>query len=180
MHPVVAAVSSAERHTMSKPVRASIRLIAGLGVEGDAHAGTTVKHRSRVARDPTQPNLRQVHLLHGELLDDLRAAGFDVAPGRIGENITTLGLDLLGLPTDTRLHIGDTAIVSLTGLRNPCRQLEGIQSGLMAAVIDRDAAGNLIRKAGVMGVVLMSGEIRPGDPIRIELPPELRKPLECV
>jgi MOSC domain-containing protein YiiM len=165
---------------MSKPGRTSIRLIEGLGVEGDAHAGTTVKHRSRVARDPTQPNLRQVHLVHGELLEELRAAGFDVAPGCIGENITTQGLDLLGLPTGTRLHIGECAIVSVTGLRNPCHQLERIQSGLMAAVLDRDAAGNLIRKAGIMGVVLAGGEVRPGDAIRVELPPEPRKPLECV
>jgi MOSC domain-containing protein YiiM len=177
---VVAGVSSAERHTLSKPARTSIRLVEGLGVEGDAHAGRTVKHRSRVARDPSQPNLRQVHLVHGELLDELRAAGFDLAPGRIGENITTLGLDLLALPTGTRLHIGDSAIVSVTGLRNPCRQLERIQAGLMAAVLDRDAAGNLVRKAGVMGVVLASGEIRPGDPIRVELPAEPSKPLECV
>jgi MOSC domain-containing protein YiiM len=165
---------------MSKPSCASVRLIEGLGVEGDAHAGTTVKHRYRVARDPTQPNLRQVHLVHGELLEELRAAGFDVAPGRMGENITTHGLDLLGLPTGTRLHIGDTAIVSVTGLRSPCRQLEGIQPGLMAAVLDRDAAGNLIRKAGIMGVVLASGEVRPGDPIRVELPSEPHRPLECV
>ncbi|MBV9328975.1 MAG: MOSC domain-containing protein [Chloroflexi bacterium] len=180
MHPVVAAVSSADRHTMSKPARTAIRLIEGLGVEGDAHAGTTVKHRSRVARDPTQPNLRQVHLMHGELFEELRAAGFALAPGRMGENITTRGLDLLGLPTGTRLHIGETAIVSVTGLRNPCRQLEGIQSGLMTAVLDRDAAGNLVRKAGIMGVVLASGDVRPGDPIRVELPPEPHEPLECV
>jgi MOSC domain-containing protein YiiM len=165
---------------MSKPARTSIRLIEGLGVEGDAHAGTTVKHRSRVARDPSQPNLRQVHLVHAELFEELRAAGFEVTPGRIGENITTLGLDLLGLPTGTQLHIGETAIVSVTGLRNPCRQLDGIQPGLMAAVLDRDAAGNLLRRAGVMGVVLASGEVRPGDPIRIELPAEPRKPLVCV
>jgi MOSC domain-containing protein YiiM len=165
---------------MSKPTHTSIRLIAGLGVEGDAHAGTTVKHRSRVARDPTQPNLRQVHLVHSELLDELRAAGFDVAPGRIGENITTRGLDLLGLPTGARLHIGESAIVLVTGLRNPCHQLDRIQSGLMAAVLDRDAAGNLIRKAGIMGVVLAGGEVSPGDPIRIELPPEPLKRLECV
>jgi len=165
---------------MSKPARTAIRLIEGLGVEGDAHAGTTVKHRSRVARDPTQPNLRQVHLMHGELFEELRAAGFALAPGRMGENITTRGLDLLALPTGTRLHIGETAIVSVTGLRNPCRQLEGIQSGLMTAVLDRDAAGNLVRKAGIMGVVLASGDVRPGDPIRVELPPEPHEPLECV
>ena len=180
MQPVVAAVSSAERHTLSKPVRTFIRLVEGLGVEGDAHAGVTVKHRYRVARDPAQPNLRQVHLVHAELFEELRAAGFAVTPGRIGENITTRGLDLLVLPTGTRLHIGETAVVSVTGLRNPCRQLEGIQSGLMAAVLDRDAAGNLVRKAGVMGVVLAGGDVWPGDSIRVELPAEPHQPLACV
>jgi MOSC domain-containing protein YiiM len=165
---------------MSKPVRSSIRLIEGLGVEGDAHAGRTVKHRSRVARDPNQPNLRQVHLVHTELLEELRGAGFEVWPGRIGENITTSGLDLLNLPTGTRLHIGETAVVSVTGLRNPCHQLDGIQAGLMAATLDRDATGALVRKAGVMGVVLAGGAVRAGDVIRVELPPEPRKALECV
>jgi MOSC domain-containing protein YiiM len=165
---------------MTKVNQASIRLVEDLGVEGDAHSGTTVKHRSRVARDPTQPNLRQVHLVHSELFDELRAVGFDVSPGRMGENITTAGLDLLGLATGARLHIGEAAVVEVTGLRNPCHQLDGIQPGLMAAVLDRDAAGNLIRKAGIMGVVRAGGEIRPGDPIRVQLPPEPHRPLECV
>jgi MOSC domain-containing protein YiiM len=165
---------------MSKANCAFMRLIEGLGVEGDVHAGETVKHRSRVARHPSEPNLRQVHLLHDELFEELRAAGFDVGPGRMGENITTAGLDLLGLPTGTRLHIGDTAVVEVTGLRNPCRQLDGIQAGLMAAVLDRDADGNLVRKAGVMGVVLNGGDVRPGDRIGVELPPEPLHPLECV
>lgn len=144
----VAAVSRSASHTMLKGNQAEIRLLEGLGVEDDAHAGVTVKHRSRVARDPTQPNLRQVHLIHGELHDELRAAGFDLAAGQMGENITTEGIDLLGLPTGARLRLGDEAVVEITGLRNPCAQLDGIQPGLMAATLDRDEQGNLIRKAG--------------------------------
>jgi MOSC domain-containing protein YiiM len=140
----------------------------------------TVKHRSRVARDPSQPNLRQVHLIHAELHDELRAAGFDVVAGQMGENITTAGVDLLGLPTGTRLRLGDEAVVEVTGLRNPCAQLDGIQPGLMAATLDRDERGRLIRKAGVMGVVLAGGEVRAGDEIRVELPPQPHRPLEPV
>ena len=177
---VVEAVSCSATHTMRKPNRGSVRLLTGLGVEGDAHLGETVKHRSRVARDPTEPNLRQVHLIHGELHDELRAAGFAVAAGEMGENVTTRGVDLLGLPTGARLHLGDTAVVEVTGLRNPCTQLDGVQPGLMAATLGRDEHGQLIRKAGVMGVVLADGEVRPGDPIRVELPPEPRHSLEPV
>jgi MOSC domain-containing protein YiiM len=171
MSPFVAAVSRSATHSLSKPNQESIFLSEGQGVDGDAHRGATVKHRSRVARDPTQPNLRQVHLIHAELFDALKAAGFAVEPGRMGENITTSGLDLLGLPTGARLHLGTTAVVEVTGLRNPCAQLDKIQNGLMAATLDRDPAGNLVRKAGVMGVVRVSGEVRPGDPIRVEPPP---------
>lgn len=176
----VTAVSVSATHTMSKPNGGSIRLLAGLGVEGDAHLGETVKHRSRVARDPSQPNLRQVHLIHSELHDELRAVGFELLPGQMGENVTTRGVDLLGLPAGTRLHLGDTAVVEVTGLRNPCAQLNGIQPGLMAATLDRDGRGNLVRKAGVMSVVLAGGEVRPGDSIRAELPPEPHQRLELV
>jgi MOSC domain-containing protein YiiM len=165
---------------MKKPNEGSIRLLAGLGVEGDAHQGVTVKHRSRVASDPSQPNLRQVHLIHSELHDELRAAGFDVASGQMGENVTTRGIDLLALPTGTRLQIGEHALLEVTGLRNPCKQLNGIQDGLMAATLGRDADGELIRKAGVMAVVLSGGQIRPGDPIGAELPAEPHRPLEAV
>ena len=140
----------------------------------------TVQHRSRVAKDPTQLNLRQVHLIHEELHDELRAGGFQVAPGVIGENITTRGIDLLALPQGARLHIGDAAIVGVTGLRDPCRQLNDYQPGLMAAVLGRDEQGNVVRKTGIMGVVLAAGEVRTGDPIRIELPPEPRQRLERV
>jgi MOSC domain-containing protein YiiM len=167
-------------HTMEKPGVARIRLLTGLGVEGDAHMGETVKHRSRVARDPSQPNLRQVHLIHAELHDELAAAGFDVVAGQMGENITTRGIDLLGLPTGARLHIGKHAVVEITGLRNPCAQLEGIHAGLMAATLDRDTDGNLIRKAGVMGIVLADGDVSPGDEIRIEMPNEPHVPLAPV
>jgi MOSC domain-containing protein YiiM len=154
-----------------------IRLVAGLGVEGDAHLGETVKHRSRVARDPTQPNLRQVHLMHAELLDELAVAGFRVAPGDLGENVTTRDLDLLGLPTGTLLRLGDTALVEVTGLRNPCVQLDKFQKGLMAATLDRDPQGNLVRKAGVMAVVREGGEVRAGDAIAVTLPPGPHRPL---
>jgi len=176
----VIAVSRSATHTMAKPGEAGIRLLAGLGVEGDAHSGETVKHRSRVKRDPTVPNLRQVHLIHAELHDELRGAGFVLAPGQMGENVTTRGVDLLALPTGTRLHLGATAVIEVTGLRNPCAQLDGIQHGLMAATLARDAQGGLIRKAGVMAIVHAGGEVRPGDPIRVELPPEPHRKLEPV
>ena len=176
----VTAVSRSATHTLVKPNHDSIKLMAGLGVEGDAHLGTTVKHRSRVARDPTQPNLRQVHLVHAELHDELRQAGFAVAPGQMGENVTTSGVDLLGLATGTRLHLGSSAIVEVTGLRNPCAQLDKIQKGLMAATLGRDQHDNLVRKAGIMGVVLAEGEVRPGDPIQVEPSPPPHRPLAVV
>jgi MOSC domain-containing protein YiiM len=180
MRGVVTAVSRSARHSLTKPNQDSIRLLTGLGVEGDAHLGETVKHRSRVARDPSQPNLRQVHLIHAELHDELGAGGFAVSAGQMGENVTTRGVDLLELPTGTRLHLGDTAVVVVTGLRNPCAQLDRIQPGLMAATLGRDERGNLIRKAGVMGMVVAGGEVRPGDAIRVELPAEPHRSLEPV
>jgi MOSC domain-containing protein YiiM len=155
-------------------------LVAGIGVEGDAHAGVTVRHRSRVAVDPTQPNLRQVHLVHAELHDELRARGFTVDPGQIGENITTRGLDLLALPTGTVLRLGPRAVVEVTGLRNPCRQLDGFQAGLLRAVLDADERGRPVRKAGIMGIVLRGGPVRPGDPIGVDLPEGPHRPLERV
>ena len=167
-------------HRFSKAPRDGIRLLAGLGVEGDAHLGETVKHRFHAAKDPSRPNLRQVHLIHAELHDELRARGFDVAPGDMGENVTTRGVDLLGLPRGARLHLGATAVVEVTGLRNPCKQLNDFRPGLMAAVLDRDARGGLVRKAGVMGVVLAGGEVRPGDAVRVELSQAPHGPLEPV
>ncbi len=180
MNTKVTAVSRSKAHTFSKTNQTSIRLLKGLGVEGDAHMGETVKHRSRVAADPTQPNLRQVHLIHTELHDELRAKGFDVAAGDMGENITTRGVDLLALPRGARLYIGEEVVLELTGLRNPCAQLDKFQGGLMKAVLDHDEEGNLIRKAGVMSVVLMGGEVRVNDPIRVELPAGARRGLERV
>jgi MOSC domain-containing protein YiiM len=176
----VIAVCRSASHAVSKPICRSVRLIAGHGVEGDAHAGATVKHRSRVARDPTQPNLRQVHLIHAELFDELRAKGFEVAPGVMGENITTRGIDLLALPTGARLHVGSDAIVEVTGLRNPCFQLDGLQKGLMQATLDRGADGDLIRKAGVMAIVIAGGGVAMGDSIRIVLPDHPHQALKPV
>jgi MOSC domain-containing protein YiiM len=176
----VVAVSLRHGHHFSKTPGLSIRLLTGLGVAGDAHMGETVKHRSRVRKDPTQPNLRQVHLIHAQLFDELRGKGFAVQPGDLGENLTTSGIDLLALPTGTRLHIGATAVVEVTGLRNPCVQLDGFQKGLMAATLDKDCEGNLIRKAGIMSIVLADGDVRPGDAIRVELPGDSHQPLRPV
>jgi MOSC domain-containing protein YiiM len=176
----VVAVASSPSHSFSKAGRACIRLLKGLGVEGDAHAGSTVKHRSRVKQDPTQPNLRQVHLLHAELHAELSQRGFQVAPGAMGENILTEGIALLALPAGTKLAIGESAVVEVTGLRNPCRQIDAFMPGLLSAVLDRTPSGELVRKAGIMAVVLNDGEVRPGDRIRIEYPPEPHKRLERV
>jgi MOSC domain-containing protein YiiM len=175
----VVAVHRSADHSFSKFAEDAIVLVQGLGVEGDAHSGETVKHRSRVARDPTQPNLRQVHLLHAELFDELMEAGFAVWPGDMGENITTRGIDLLGSSTGTRVRMG-TAIVELTGLRNPCSQIDRFQPGLMAAVLGRDSRGGLVRKAGVMAIVVATGEVRTGDPIQVESVPLSYMPLAPV
>jgi len=167
-------------HTIRKPNVSCIHLLAGLGVDGDVHMGETVKHRSRVARNASQPNLRQVHLIHAELHDELLSAGFTILPGEMGENVTTRGVDLLALPAGTRLHIGDMAIVEVTGLRNPCFQLNGLKMGLMKAVLGRDEDGNLIRKTGVMSIVVAGGEVKAGDPIHVALPDGPRRELEPV
>ncbi len=180
MSGTITAVSKSAGHTMRKMNEPSILLLAGLGVEGDAHMGVTVKHRSRVQQDPTQPNLRQVHLIHSELHEELAAAGFSIEPGQMGENITTLGIDLLDLPRHTQLLLGESAVVEVTGLRNPCSQLDGIQEGLMKAVLGRDEAGNLIRKAGIMAIVLQGGLVKAGDTISVRLPEPPHLPLERV
>jgi MOSC domain-containing protein YiiM len=174
---IVAAVSRSPTHSLTKPNADSIRLVAGLGVDGDAHQGATVKHRSRIARFGGTPNLRQVHLIHAELFDELREAGFTISPGQMGENVTVRGLDLLGLPAGARLHLGPAAVVEVTGLRNPCRQLDKLEPGLMAATLARDGAGNLVRKAGIMAIVLAGGDVREGDAIRVALPPPPHQPL---
>lgn len=177
MDPVVFAVARSAVHGFSKPVVPEVTLRAGLGIEGDTHAGERVQHRSRVVRDPSQPNLRQVHLLHAELLDELAGRGFALRPGDVGENLLTRGLDLLGLPTGTRLRLGAEAEIAVTGLRNPCAQLDRFQPGLTAAMLDRAPDGALIRKAGIMAVVLAGGVVRPGDRIGVTLPPLPHRPL---
>jgi MOSC domain-containing protein YiiM len=180
MQAIVTAVSSSLSHSFSKSNRGVIRLLAGLGVEGDAHLGTTVKHRSRVAKDPSQPNLRQVHLIHAELHDELREVGFNVSAGGMGENVTTRGIDLLRLPAGARLLIGASAVIEVTGLRNPCVQIDRFQKGLMKAVLGKDEQGNLVRKSGIMAIVLEGGEVRSGDVIRVEVPPGPHRPLAVV
>ncbi len=176
----VTAVSSNPTYSFSKPNRESVTLLAGLGVEGDVHAGEKVKHRFRMRRDPDQPNLRQVHLIHEELLDELVADGFAVAPGELGENITTRGVDLLGLPTGALLRIGASAVVEITGLRNPCRQIDGFRAGLMKKVVGRDENGAVAHRSGVMSVVRRGGEIRPGDAIEVVLPEGPHRRLKTV
>ncbi|WP_028240124.1 MOSC domain-containing protein [Stutzerimonas azotifigens] len=176
----VLSVSQSANHRFSKEVVEAIRLVEGEGVEGDAHRGRTVRHRSRVKRDPSAPNLRQVHLLHNELVEQLQAAGFRVGPGTMGENITTTGIDLLALPTGAVLAIGPQVRLEVTGLRNPCAQLDGYQPGLTAAVLDRDAHGNLVRKAGIMSVVRQGGTVRPGDAILVRYPDAPHRPLQPV
>ncbi len=177
---VVVAVAASPMHTMSKLTRRSILLVAGRGVAGDAHAGETVKHRSRVAADPTQPNLRQVHLIGAELLEELRNVGIELAAGEMGENILTRGIDLLALTRGTRLFFDGGGSVEITGLRNPCVQLEQLRKGLMAAVLDRSPSGALIRKAGVMAVVSDGGTILPGAAIRVDRSWSTGEPLDRV
>jgi MOSC domain-containing protein YiiM len=176
----VVAVHRDAAHRFSKVPVDAIVLRTGLGVEGDAHAGATVQHLSRMRRDPGAPNLRQVHLLQSELLDELAAGGFDIAPGAVGENVTTRGIDLLALPTGTRLALGADAVVEVTGLRNPCVQLDRYRRGLQRAVLDRDEAGNLVRRAGVMAIVLADGVVRCDDPIAVTLPAVPHRALEPV
>ncbi|WP_173922962.1 MOSC domain-containing protein [Agromyces sp. Marseille-P2726] len=178
-HPSVVAVARDEGHRFSKPLRDEVRLIEGVGIEGDAHAGATVRRRSRFRGTWTEPNLRQVHLIQRELFRELAVEGYEVAPGELGENVTTDGIDLLALPRGTRIRIGDAAEVELTGLRNPCVQIERFQPGLIRRMIRRDAAGTH-RRAGVMAVVVEGGVVRAGDHLSVELPAEPHEPLAVV
>ncbi|OLP62355.1 molybdenum cofactor biosysynthesis protein [Xaviernesmea oryzae] len=178
--PTVTSVALKSEHAFSKTLVEAIDIVENFGVRGDAHAGVTVKHRSRVAVDPTQPNLRQVHLIQGELFAELESQGFSIRPGDLGENIVTEGIALLDLPRDTLLQIGPDAVLRVTGLRNPCPQIEAFRSGLLKALVYKDDQDRLVRKAGIMTVVLKSGTVRPGDPITIILPPLPHHPLERV
>lgn len=176
----VFALARDDSHNFTKAIVPSLRFLAGLGVEGDAHAGVTVKHRSRVARDPGQPNLRQVHLIHAELFDELAGKGYAVTPGQLGENVTTKGIDLLGLSAGTRLRLGQDVILEVTGLRNPCHQINGVAPGLMDAVLDRAPDGSLIRKCGVMAIVIAGGEVSTGDTVSLDRMPDQHIPLDVV
>ena len=167
-------------HNFSKPAATRLTLLAGLGVDGDAHAGETVKHRSRVAKDPSQPNLRQVHLIHAELFDELAGKGFAVRSGQLGENVTTRGIDLLRLSAGTQLRLGADAVIEVTGLRNPCLQINAIAPGLMDAVLARAADGSLIRKCGIMAIVIAGGTVAVGDPITLHHVPGKHIPLAVV
>ena len=169
----VAAVHRSDEHTFSKATCESIELVAGLGVNGDAHQGAKVKHRSRVAANPDQPNLRQIHLVMSELLDEVNSAGHNVVAGQLGESITTTGIDLISLPVGSMLRIGDTALVALTGLRNPCPQIKSVGDGLMKMMFidDQDnPEGPKIGRTGVMGVVIAGGIVAADDGIKIRFP----------
>ncbi|GAB3616384.1 MOSC domain-containing protein [Okibacterium endophyticum] len=176
----IVAVARDDAHGFAKPVAVEITLLEGIGVEGDAHAGRTVQHRSRVRRDPSEPNLRQVHLIHSELFDEVAEDGFEVAPGMLGENVTTRGIDLLALPEGTVLRLGQSAVVRVTGLRNPCAQIDGVGTGLMKRLSPRKPEGGIRRLAGVMSVVVAGGPVRAGDTITVELPVGEHRPLEPV
>jgi len=177
---VVLSVNRDSAHRFTKPSCEAITLLEGLGVAGDAHLGVTVQHRSRVAADPTQPNLRQVHLIHSELFAEVAAVGFTLRPGDMGENVTTAGIDLLALPRGARLLIGPDALIEVTGLRNPCAQINAFEPGLLKTMVGHDDKGRVIRKAGIMGIVLQSGVIRPGDKITVALPQEPHHALDRV
>lgn len=180
MSGIVIAVARDAKHRFSKQLVSEISIVAGEGIEGDAHKGVTVKHRSRVRADPTQPNLRQVHLIQAELFDELTEKGFDISPAQLGENITTRGVDLLALPKSTILKIGNDVVLEITGLRNPCSQIEKYETGLLGAVLDKTESGELVRKSGVMSIVLKGGNVQAGDSIEIELPPLPHEKLERV
>lgn len=176
----VTAVAKDGQHRFSKCIAPEITIVAGLGVDGDAHQGVTVKHRSRVKADPTQPNLRQVHLIHSELFDELAERGFEVGPSDLGENITTKGINLLGLPRGAHLKVGNEVVLEVTGLRNPCAQIDEFRKGLLSAVLDNGPKGEVIRKSGVMAVALNGGRVRDGDRIDVVLPEPPFLPLERV
>jgi len=176
----VHSLSSSAQHSFSKHTTHQVEVIKGIGIKGDAHAGVKVKHRSRVAKDPNQPNLRQIHLIHLELLKELVAKGYTVNPGDLGENITTEGISILNLPKDTILKIGENVAIQITGLRNPCHQIDKFQKGLLKEVVGKNDAGDIIRMAGIMAIVLEGGMIKVNDEILVELPALPHQKLERV
>ena len=180
MTATIIALARDDLHRVSKQPVAQLRLVAGLGVKGDAHAGLTMQHRSRWVKQRTVPNLRQVHLIHAELFEVLAEKGFAICPAQMGENVTTRGIDLLALSAGTRLRLGGEAVIELTGLRNPCFKLNGIAPGLMDAVLEKGPGKSLIRKAGVMAVVVVSGDVAVGDALELVSTPELYEPLQAV
>ena len=180
--PAIVAVCRRHSHSFSKDTQPSIKLVMGAhaGVEGDGHAGETEQHLHRLPKNADSPNLRQVHLIHQELHEELRGKGFDVSPGDMGENVTTAGLNLLGLPTGAILTLGSTAQIRVTGLRNPCPQLNRFKRGLMSKVVEKAADGSLVRKCGIMAVVSTEGVVQPGDAITVALPEQPWTPLGLV
>lgn len=178
--PTIVSLSRDPEHHFSKKPVPQLTLPAGLGVEGDAHAGVTVRHRSRVRQDPTQPNLRQVHLISAELLEECRELGFAVQPADLGENVLTRGLDVLGLPRGTRLKLGETAVVEVTGLRNPCQQIDDFRPGLLKVMVQKGSDGQPVFRCGIMGIVLTGGEVQVGNQLGVEWPPQPWQKLERV
>jgi len=166
-------VNSDDAYRFSKIARQSVRLVEGHGIEGDAHAGRFVKHRYQAKKEPLTPNRRQVHLIQSELFEEMRGFGFIIEPGDLGENVTTVGIDLLALPLGAQLHLGESAVVELTGLRMPCGLIDKFQTGLKRSMIVRTPRGVTFR-AGVLGIVTSSGDVRPGDLVRAELPASRR------
>jgi MOSC domain len=165
----VVAVAADRGHRFSKPTRDRIVLLEGHGVEGDAHAGPFVRHRYLARRRPRVPNLRQVHLIPSELFRSLSEAGFEVAAGDLGENITTTGLDLERMPLGTLIEFGLMAMIELTGLRTPCVLIDRFQAGLKRQVLSSDETGPPF-KCGVLGVVRSGGPVAAGDAARARLP----------
>ncbi len=176
----VVSVSRDSTHRVSKVPQQAITLLEGIGVEGDAHAGATDQHRYTKRRDPHRPNLRQVHLIQSELFDELATHGYAVGPGQLGENVTTSGVDLLALPAGTRLHLGDEAVVEVTGLRGPCKLINQVADGLLKAVVATGRGKEVPQRTGVMSVVVVGGIVRPGDAVRVELPVGEHRVLQTV
>lgn len=177
---MVESVHRSESHDFTKATVEEVVLVAGVGIEGDAHAGATVQHVSRKKKDADRPNLRQVHLVSAELHEELVADGFDLDHGGFGENLVTRGIALGDLPVGTTLALGDDAIIVLTGLRDPCAQIDRHREGLRAAVAFDPGEGPKLFRDGAMAMVVRGGVVRTGDPIGVALPPEPHHPMRKV